>query len=125
MRGSFRNRTKYAWIWDNVIIVILVSTIWLFICAVEGVYPFGNLSLAVGDMQEQYIPMYTHLWDVMHGEKVLFFDFLTGFGTNITGDVLHFSLLSPFNIFFAFIARDSVDIDDVYLYFGQVGSNWL
>ena len=60
-------------------------------------------------MMGQYVPMYIHLCDVLHGTKSLWFDWYTGLGNNMAGATLHFGLISPFNLFFLFIGRGSVE----------------
>ena len=64
------------------------------------IWLFEQNLLDIGDMMEQCVPVYIHLWDAIHGRKSLLFDWNTGFGNNMVGVVLHFGLISPFNIIF-------------------------
>jgi hypothetical protein len=47
---------------------------------------------------QQVAPLYAHLWDWMHGKASLWFDWYTGFGTNVSMSISAFSMLSPFNL---------------------------
>lgn len=89
--------------------IFIISMIWCAVCISRSIYPFGQNLLDIGDMAEQCIPVYTHLWDVLHGEKALFFDWYTGMGNNMAGVVWHFGLISPFNLFFFFVGRSAIE----------------
>lgn len=86
-----------------------IVLIWSITCANKGIWPFGQMLIDVGDMGEQCVPMYTHLWDVLHGRKSFFFDWYTGLGNNMAGVDLHFALISPFSLFFLFIKRSAIE----------------
>lgn len=94
---------------EFLVLTAITTLIWGIICACKQIWPFGPMVLDIGDMQTQCIPMYTHLWDVLHGQKALLFDWYTGGGNNMSGPVLHFGLVSPFNLFFLFIKRSAVE----------------
>ncbi|MGN1151804.1 MAG: YfhO family protein, partial [Lachnospiraceae bacterium] len=96
--------------------MVLVSLMWSVICAVKSIYPFGTKVLSIGDMGEQTIPIYTFLWDVMHGDKSIFFDWNTGLGNNMAGIISHFALISPFNFFFFFVPRDFIELSMFYFF---------
>lgn len=90
-------------------LALIICIVWGIVIAGKGIYPFGRQSLAVGDMSQQIIPAYTHIWDVLHGEKNLFFDWYAGLGNNMAGTVHEYALISPFNLFFLFIKRSSIE----------------
>lgn len=100
---------------DWVIIAVIVSTIWLINCIARGLAPFGSHMINVGDMGEQFEPMYLFLWDVLHGNKNLFFDWETSLGSNMAGAVWHFGLISPFNLVYLLIPRQLVVVSMPYL----------
>lgn len=91
-------------------LVLIIILIWCITCISKDIWPFGQMLLDIGDMAEECVPMYTHLWDVLHGQKSLFFDWHTGLGNNMSGSALYFGLISPFNIFFLFIERAFIEI---------------
>lgn len=99
-------------------LVFTIIFIWSLACGNKGVWPLGQMLFDVGDMAEECVPMYTHLWDVLHGQKSLFFDWYTGLGNNMAGSVLYFGLISPFNIFFLFIKRSAIEASmSIYILF--------
>lgn len=102
--GNMRN--SFA---EFLFLPISIILIWCITCAAKRIWPFGQNLLDIGDMMEQCVPVYTHLWDVIHGTKSLLFDWNTGLGNNMAGVVLHFGLISPFNIFFLFIKRSAIE----------------
>lgn len=102
--------------YESIFLAAIVSVIWTLACAFKGIYPFGDYVLSVGDMREQSIPVYTFLWDVMHGQKSLFFDWDIGLGNNMAGVVSHFTLISPFNLFLFFIKRSAVETAMFYFF---------
>ncbi len=91
------------------LLTLLVVLIWSIMCAGKGIWPFGQMLLDIGDMSEQCVPMYTHLWDVLHGQKSFLFDWYTGLGNNMAGSDLHYGVISPFNLFFLFIKRSAIE----------------
>ncbi len=104
------------YIYECLFLMVLVSLMWSVICAVKSIYPFGAKVLSIGDMGEQTIPIYTFLWDVMHGDKSIFFDWNTGLGNNMAGIISHFALISPFNLFFFFVPRDFIELSMFYFF---------
>lgn len=109
MSGEARKTEFRKALLEYSILALLITAVWSISCAVKGIYPFGGRLLEFGDMIGQYVPMYIHLWDVLHGAKSLWFDWYTGLGNNMAGATLHFGLISPFNLFFLFIDRGSVE----------------
>lgn len=80
------------------------------ICALKKIYPFGIYTLDItADFEQQSIPIYYHLWDFLHGKGPLTFDWNVAGGLNFWGVCSHFSLISPFNIFFLFIKRTWIE----------------
>lgn len=94
---------------ENAVLVLIVVFIWSIVCVTKSVWPFGTMVIDYGDMAEQYVPMYTYLWDVLHGHKSFFFDWSIGLGNNMMGAALHFGVISPFNLFFLFIKRSAIE----------------
>lgn len=114
---SFRNQTGKvkSYFRDWVVIAVIVSAIWLINCIARGLWPFGSHMINVGDMGEQFEPMYLFLWDVLHGNKNLFFDWETSLGSNMAGAVWHFGLISPFNMVYLLIPRQFVVVSMPYI----------
>mgnify|MGYP000661312694 FL=1 len=70
----------------------------VFIYVFKGIWPFGANRIDYFDNMQQVAPLYAHLWDWMHGKASLWFDWYTGFGTNVSMSISAFSMLSPFNL---------------------------
>ena len=94
---------------EYIFLLISVVLLWMAVLVCKNIYPFGDRSLMVGDGSDQILPAYTHVWDVLHGQKSLFFDWYAGLGNNMAGTVLEFALVSPFNLFFLFVKRSSLE----------------
>ena len=74
----------------------------------KGIWPFGQLRIDYFDNMQQVAPLYTHLWDWMHADASLWFDWYTGLGTNVSMSISAFSMLSPFNLILYLIPRDYI-----------------
>ena len=105
----YRNINKKNCWWEYFLLSVSVVLLWTFVLVYKNIYPFGDQSIMVGDGSDQIVPAYTHIWDVLHGQKSLFFDWYAGLGNNMAGTVLEFALVSPFNLFFLFIKRPSLE----------------
>lgn len=94
---------------DLLLMAVLVSVVDLAAYKVNGIYPFGDASIARGDMVQQTIPagMY-YVWDVLHGKASPFFTWNSAFGMNISGASSLGALLSPLNILLYFSTRDNL-----------------
>ena len=64
----------------------VTTAIFLLLCIIKGIYPFGIATLDTVDFQSQWIPAYYHVWDVLHGDGSAFFDWRVGGGNNFAGD---------------------------------------
>lgn len=96
---------KYVYI----LTTLIICTIFLSVCALKGIYPFGSNTLDTSDFEQQSVPIYYHMWDFLHGKSALLFDWNIGGGTNFAGVSSHFSLISPFSLFFLFIKRSWIE----------------
>lgn len=74
----------------------------------KGIWPFGANRIDYYDNMQQVAPLYSHLWDVLHGEASLWFDWYTGLGTNVSMSVSAFSMLSPFNLLLLLVPRNLI-----------------
>lgn len=102
-------KNVWSMITEHLVLALFTLSIWCVALAAHHIFPFGTNMMDIGDMGEQCVPVYTFLWDVLHGKEALFFDWNTGLGNNMSGAIWHFGLISPFNIFFVFIQRDWIE----------------
>ena len=84
---------------DLGIIAAVISVVVLLAYAANGIFPFGEHSIARGDMVQQTIPngMY-YMWDVLHGKASPFFTWNSALGMDISGAASLSSILCPLNL---------------------------
>lgn len=70
-------------------------------------YPFGNGSVMITDMYSQYVPLLYRFYDVVTGEKNLFFDFSISGGANLYVDTIN-EVINPFNYVLLLFGRDMI-----------------
>lgn len=105
MQKSWQKTGKRVYLWT----LLLIGAVFLLICAIKGIFPFGAGRLDTLDFEQQSVPIYYHLWDFLHGKTSLLYDWNIGGGTNFTGVSSHFSLISPFDLFFLFVKRSWIE----------------
>lgn len=88
--------------------ILIAALIIMTVYKIKGIFPFGDDSVAYMDMWQMNVPIYYHIYDFLHGDKSLFYDFYSGLGINMSESVAICSLLSPFNLLFYFIKRDAI-----------------
>ncbi len=74
---------------------LITIAIVLIVYVLKGIYPFGNLTIANGDMGQAYMTFYYYLYDICHGTKSVFYDYNLGMGSNIYGGFIIDGLLNP------------------------------
>lgn len=94
---------------DLLVMAAVIMVVVLTAYKLYDIYPFGDESIARGDMVQQTIPagMY-YVWDILHGQASPFFTWNSAFGMNISGASSLGALLSPLNLFLYFTSRDNV-----------------
>ncbi|MBO5523129.1 MAG: YfhO family protein [Roseburia sp.] len=85
-----------------------VSVLFLLLCACKQIYPFGEGTIDTIDFGSQWVPAYYHVWDFLHGEGSLLFDWNAAGGMDFSGSASQFVLLSPFNLLFLFVGRSQI-----------------
>ena len=63
----------------------------------RGIWPFGGLSVAIWDMDIQYVGLFGWLSNVMHGQGSLAYSFSAGMGEGMASTFAYY-LASPFNL---------------------------
>lgn len=90
-------------------VTALISIIFLIICLIKGFFPFGTAHIDTSDFQDQSVPLFYYLWNVMHGKGNLSFCWEVGGGLAFPAVVSFLTLISPFNILFLFIKRSWIE----------------
>src|SRR5574344_3073985 len=80
----------------------------ILILVFRGIWPFGSNRIDYFDNMQQVAPLYAHLWDWMHGKASIWFDWYTGFGTNVSMSISAFSMLSPSNLLLYLVPRNLI-----------------
>ena len=94
---------------EIIVAELIIAAVFLIICKARNIYPFGNQYLVnFTDFKAQSVPIYMHVWDALHGKADFFFDWRFGLGSNFSGTISHYSLLSPFSLFFFFVQREQI-----------------
>ena len=65
------------------------------------VFPFGNHTFLIWDMDWQYSSFFVHLHDILHGEASAWYSLSRAIGGDMIG-VSAYYLISPFNILFLY-----------------------
>lgn len=68
-----------------VITIVLILILLIFSFAGNNIWPFGEKSLLLWDMEIQYINIYNWFYDVLHGDANIFYDFSKSLGGNTFG----------------------------------------
>lgn len=82
------------------------------ICAVyiiNGVDPFGNMSILYADAKIQYKDYYGYLWEVLHGNASLDYSASKSLGGQMVGLVVYY-LTCPLNLLLYFINKSQIPL---------------
>lgn len=99
-----KSRSKFFVLFSPLIVIILLCGIY----ALNGIFPFGNKSVAWCDLNQQTIPLLMNLKDILCGNSDLFYSTANGGGMNFWGVFLFF-LASPFYLLVAFIEKQDIN----------------
>ena len=100
-----KNIKKYKDYFIGPLIVLLIV---LFTFLLKGIYPFGNKTIAIGDLGQSYMTFYHFLFDVLRGDKSVFFDYALGMGSNTYGGFVIDGFINPINWIVAIGSRNSI-----------------
>lgn len=87
--------------------VFVTVGILLVIYAVDGLYPFGSMSVSWGDMNQQVVPLLAEFRDMLLGKQDFFFSMQNAGGMNMWG-VLLFFVASPFSCLTVFLNKSDL-----------------
>nr|MCR5357749.1 YfhO family protein [Lachnospiraceae bacterium] len=97
---------KHGWA-ACVVAPCIVAVMLLVIYAVKHVYPFGNNTVVYYDLANNFLPIYTYFWDVMHGDAGLYLNWYSGLGVSMA-DITGTFLLFPTNLLLLLSSRDGL-----------------
>lgn len=78
------------------------AVIFLMLCAVNHITPFGDRTFLYEDMKQQYMDFYAYYKAVLHGKDGFLYSAHSGLGSNMLG-TWNYYLTSPFLIIFALV----------------------
>ena len=87
---------------------LIVVGILLVIYATKGIYPFGSLTIANGDMGQSYMPFYYFLYDIIYNGKNILYDYTLGMGSNMYGGFIIDGLFNPSSYIILLNSRDNI-----------------
>ncbi|MCH5585136.1 YfhO family protein [Shimazuella sp. AN120528] len=104
------------WLKDNKTYAMLLAIFLSIICMcisgiLRGSFPFGDITRSVNDLGNQFVPVHTYYWDLLHGkaEGDLFYNWRSAFGTGFYADFVTY-LSSPFELLVYFFPREKVNL---------------
>ncbi len=83
----------------------LPAAIWLTVCIMMRIAPFGTASFLIADMQKQYADYFAYYKTLFGGENNLFYTFAKCLGGDMTGFFAYY-LTSPANLLFLFLKTE-------------------
>lgn len=82
----------------------LTAAVWTAALALFGVYPFGDASILITDLDQQYVEFHAALYDMVRDGDSLLFTWNTGMGMNFLG-LFAYYLSSPFTVLLLLFPR--------------------
>ena len=103
-------KNKLKSFWNKVSIQSMILTIILFmtICYLKGIYPFGSNTINSHDMMQSYVTFYYFLHDVLHGSKSILYNFQLGMGSNIYGGFVIDGCFNPTSWLIGLSSRSNI-----------------
>ena len=102
MKKIFNKNKEYL------IAPLITCLLVLFVYLLKGIYPFGKMTIANGDMGQAYMTFYYYFYDFCHGAKSIFYDYTLGLGSNTYGGFIVDGLLNPTAYVVLLNSRDNI-----------------
>ena len=105
----------------NIFIIVILTIIGFGILfGAYGIFPFGTSTINIIDFDGGYIPVYYKLWDVLHFESPLLFDWNLGTGLNSLGSLIGNGMISPLCWIIGLFPRDSIPYSISFVYLSKM-----
>jgi uncharacterized membrane protein YfhO len=93
---------------EAIIPALITLIIFLGVLTAKGIFPFGAGRIDYYDMGQTNAPLYYQIWDFLHGNTGLFYNWYINQGQNLSmGSSIQWNI-SVFNLFFLLIPRKLV-----------------
>ena len=99
----YRYISKYLFL----LVPLITGAIFLIICKVNSLYPFGNNTIAWCDMRQQFIPLISQFKDVLEGKQSFIYNLSNAGGMSLFS-VYFFFLSSPFSLLVVFVEKSNL-----------------
>lgn len=105
--AAFRRRlTSVVREYEYLLVAFTVPTLLMFLMyACRGIYPFGDSTVLVLDLNGQYYSFYQYLWDCLHGEGSLLYSFSRNLGGEFMG-MYDYYVASPFALLLGLFPKE-------------------
>ena len=91
--------------YEYLLVAFTVPTLLMFLMyACRGIYPFGDGTVLVLDLNGQYVYFYEYLWDCLHGEGSILYCFSRNLGGEFMG-MFDYYVASPFALLIGLFPR--------------------
>ena len=91
--GPHKKRNRRFYILSLLIPALIVCTVMIL----QEIFPFGDKTVLVWDLEIQYWKLYSWFHDLLHGETGLFYSFSQALGGNMYAPAAYHVLCCPFN----------------------------
>lgn len=88
--------------------MLITCVLFIVVYMILNITPFGSKTVFHYDMGLQYYPALTLMWDVLHGERGLFYNFNIGGGESAYASLVSNGFFSPVNWLVALGERESI-----------------
>ena len=75
---------------------VISTVLFGLLLAFRGFYPFGNGSVMLTDMYDECVPSLYRFYDIIHGNKNIFYEFQASGGLNLYTETIN-EIVNPFN----------------------------
>ncbi len=98
MKKKLKPNSPLAY-WDS---AFIVGALLLVVFVLRRVWPFGPENVSYSDMAQGTLPVIYHIYDWLHGEKALLFDWYSGLGVSMAASYT----VTPFDLLLYLFKRE-------------------
>lgn len=103
---------------------LIPTLLTLLVYASLGFYPFGEKSVLIMDMADQYVAFFSSLREILSGESSIFFSWAKAFGGNYIG-VFAYYISSPLSFLTLLFPNDQLPLGLLFLTILKIGLSGL
>ena len=108
LKGELILETRKKIIFQYSLPAILTLLVVGIVLGIKQIFPFGSNTIDYYDMGQQIAAFYYHVYDALHGEKSLFFDWYSALGTNMVMNTSGSIGISVFSLLLYLFPRDMI-----------------